>query len=68
MSLSNLSDAQVEDRIQRLALNQRAIYLRELGEVRDKRQALFIAMSYPEEESPEEKHEMPFSGSIEYKP
>lgn len=67
MRLSNLSDTQIEERIQRLARNQKAIYLRELGEV-SKRQALFIAMYYPEEESPEEKHEMPFSGSIEYKP
>jgi len=47
MYLSTLSDAEIEERVQRLGPNQRAIYLRQLGEV-EKRHALFLALTYPE--------------------
>ena len=45
--LSTLSDEQVEQRIEYLAPNQKAVYLRQLGEVA-KRHALFLALTYPE--------------------
>ena len=47
--LSNFSDKEIEEMEARLADNQRAIYQRLLGELRDKREALFIATSYPME-------------------
>ena len=47
--LSNFSDEQIEEMEKRLADNQRAIYQRLLGELRDKRHALFLATSYPME-------------------
>ena len=44
-----LSEGQINDTINSLSLNQKTIYDRLIGEYRDRRQALFLAKSFPED-------------------
>jgi len=56
--LSILNDEQIEQRIEKLAPNQKEIYLIHLKEV-VKRHALFLALTYPEERRTDAKTEVP---------